>query len=189
MCSRCGSFSHFLRLTVGFQFAANVQRFQEEDNFKTTNLISHLRVRHGDDNVWREYQALAASVSEEEKKGQSRVQCQCSITARGCARPQLQRGAAGRSRVPTGPDKCSIIIVFLSAFLWRAFSHRLLSAACSQYAAAKYSANHTSTIYVSLAAWSSQRHLLPRLHRGNRPCHRGLPHTARDSTGAFQHHY
>ena len=44
------------------------KRDREGKHFNTTNLISHLKVRNCDNGVWREYKALAASVSEGGKK-------------------------------------------------------------------------------------------------------------------------
>ena len=69
------SILNFLRVTVVLQFATNVQRFSEGGktfaNFNTSNVISHLRVCHRDDNVWWEYEELVATVSEKQSECQS----------------------------------------------------------------------------------------------------------------------
>ena len=81
---------------------------------------------------------------------------------------------------PRPGSRCSLSPVFPPACLWRASNHRLLSAACSQYVATK-SSTCPST---SLAAWS------PTLGDTVATDHAtGVPHSARDATGAFQHLY
>ena len=58
------------------------ERGKKIANINNTNLISYFRVRHRDDNDWREYEALAASVSEGEKSRLFRcVPALCDVVA------------------------------------------------------------------------------------------------------------